>query len=53
MSTHTVRLGPVIRCYYRCRSTAGGREDCKGVMLSAHEVETTVLAEIGAARGSG
>ncbi len=51
MSTHTVRLGPVIRCYYRCRSTAGGREACKGVMISAHEVESAVLAEIGAGNG--
>ena len=51
MSTHTVRFGPVIRCYYRCRSTAGGREACKGVMISAGEVESAVLAEIGAAKG--
>jgi len=51
MSTHTVRFGPVIRCYYRCRSTAGGREPCKGVMISVGEVESAVLAEIGAAKG--
>jgi DNA invertase Pin-like site-specific DNA recombinase len=51
MSTHTVRFGPVVRCYYRCRSTAGGREPCKGVMISAGEVESAVLAEIGAAKG--
>ena len=48
MSTHTVRSGPVIHGYYRCRSTAGGREACKGVMISAHEIETAVLSEIGA-----
>ena len=48
MSTHTVRSGPVIHGYYRCRSTAGGREACKGVMISAYEIETTVLSEIGA-----
>jgi site-specific DNA recombinase len=48
MSTHTVRRGPVIRCYYRCRSTAGGREPCKGVMVDAHEIETAVLGQIGA-----
>ena len=48
MSTHIVRTGPVIRCYYRCRSTAGGREACKGVMVHAHEIETAVLPEIGA-----
>ncbi len=48
MSTHTVRSNPVIRCYYRCRSTAGGREACKGVMVDAHKIETAVLCEIGA-----
>ena len=47
MSTHTVRTGPVIRRFYRCRSTAGGREPCKGVMVSAHEIESAVLSEIG------
>lgn len=51
MSTHTVRSGPVIRCYYRCRSTVGGREACKGVMISAYEIETAVLSEIGAGPG--
>lgn len=51
MSTHTVRSGPVIRCYYRCRSTADGREACNGVMISAHEIETVVLSEIGAGPG--
>jgi site-specific DNA recombinase len=51
MSTHTVRANPVIRCYYRCRSTAGGREACKGVMISAHEVESAVLSEISADPG--
>ena len=48
MSTHTVRRGPVIRRYYRCRSTAGGRGPCKGVMIDAHEIETAVLEQIGA-----
>jgi len=47
MGTHTVRFGPVIRYYYRCRSTAGGREAGKGVMISAGEVEAAVLTEIG------
>ncbi len=47
MGTYTVRFGPVIRCYYRCRSTAGGREACEGVMISAGEVEAAVLTEIG------
>ena len=47
MSTHTVRSGPVIHGYYRCRSTAGGREACKGFMISAYEIETAVLSEIG------
>ena len=47
MSTHTVRTGPVIRRYYRRRSTAGGRERCKSVMVAAHEIETVVLTEAG------
>ena len=46
MGTHTVRFGSVVRCYYRCRSTAGGREACKGVMITG-EVEAAVLTEIG------
>ena len=48
MSSHIVRVGPVLRCYYRCRSTARGRSACKGVMASAHELETAVLSVIGA-----
>ena len=48
MSTHTIRSGPIIHGYYRCRSTAGGGEACKGVMISAYEVETAVLSETGA-----
>lgn len=51
MSTHTVRTGPVICCYYRFRSTAGSQEACKGVMVSSFEVESTVLSEIGAGQG--
>lgn len=47
MGTHTVRFGMVVRLYYRCRSTAGGREACKGVMINAGEVEMAVLREIG------
>ena len=43
-----MRSGPVIHGYYRCRSTAGGREACKGVMISSYEIETAVLSEIGA-----
>jgi hypothetical protein len=46
--TLTMRPGPVIRGYYRSRSTAGGREACKAVMASAYEIETAVLSEIGA-----
>ena len=37
-----------MHAYYRCRSTAGGREGCKGIMVSAYEIETAVLSEIGA-----
>ena len=48
MGTHTVRFGPVVRLYYRCRYTARGREAFKGVIISAGEVEMAVLKEIGA-----
>jgi site-specific DNA recombinase len=47
MSTHMIRTGSCIRCYYRCRSTAGRREACKGVMVRAYVIESAVLAEIG------
>ncbi len=50
MSTHTVREGSKVRCYYRCRSTAGGLEPCKGVMVSTHDAETAVLRAIGVDR---
>lgn len=42
LSTHTIRRGTVIYRYYRCRSTASGREPCRGVLISAHEIETAV-----------
>lgn len=45
MSTHTVRKGPVIRRYYRCRSTAGGREPCKGVMVDATRLKRPLCAK--------
>lgn len=48
MSTHTARTGATVRCYYRCRSTEGGREPCKGVMVPAHDADTAVLSAIGA-----
>ncbi|MCC6391845.1 MAG: recombinase family protein [Bryobacterales bacterium] len=47
LSTHTIRRGSVIYRYYRCRSTAGGREPCKGVLVRAHEVESAVLQAAG------
>jgi len=47
MSTHTIRRGSVIYRYYRCRSTAGGREPCKGVLVSASEIESVVLQAVG------
>jgi hypothetical protein len=47
MSTHTIRRGSVIYRYYRCRSTAGGREPCKGVLVSAYEIESAVLEAAG------
>lgn len=36
MSSHAVRSGPVIPRYYRCRSTAGGQQPCKGVIVAKH-----------------
>jgi site-specific DNA recombinase len=51
LSTHTIRHGPAIYRYYRCRSTAGGREPCKGVLISAHEIETAVLKAAGMEAG--
>jgi hypothetical protein len=33
--------------YYRCRSTAGGLEPCKGVLVSAGVIETAVLSAVG------
>lgn len=47
LSTHTRRRGSLIYRYYRCRSTAGGREPCKGVLVSAGEIETAVLSAVG------
>lgn len=47
MSTHRIRRGSVIYRYYRCRSTAGGREPCKGVPVSAPEIENVVLRAAG------
>jgi DNA invertase Pin-like site-specific DNA recombinase len=51
LSTHTIRQSTVIYRYYRCRSTAGGREPCKGVLISAHEIETAVLNAAGLEAG--
>lgn len=47
LSTHTIRRGSVIYRYYQCRSTAGGREPCKGVLVRAHEIESAVLEAAG------
>jgi len=47
LSTHTIRRGSIVYRYYRCRSTAGGRDPCKGVLVSAHEIETAVLKAAG------
>ena len=49
MGSHTVRVRSVISRYHRCRSTAGGRKPCKGVMVNAHAIEAAVLAELGVA----
>lgn len=47
LSPHTIRRGPIIYRYYRCRSTAGGREPCKGVLVNAPEIENAVLQAAG------
>lgn len=50
LSTHTIRRGSVIYRYCRCRSTAGGREPCNGVLVRAHEIESAVLQTAGLER---
>lgn len=47
LSTHTGRRGSLIYRYYRCRSTAGDREPCNGVLVSAGVIETAVLSAVG------
>ena len=47
LSTHSRRRGSLIYRYYRCRSTAGGREPCKGVLVNAGKIETAVLSAVG------
>ncbi len=47
LSPHTIRQGPIIYRYYRCRSTAGGREPCKGVLVNAPDIESAVLQAAG------
>jgi len=47
LSTHTIRRGSIVYRYYRCRSTAGGRDPYKGVLVSTHEIETAVLQSAG------
>lgn len=47
LSTHTRRRGSLVYRYYRCRSTAHGREPCKGVLVRAGEIETAVLSAVG------
>jgi hypothetical protein len=42
MSTSVSQRGPVRYLYYRCRSTAGGRNPCPGVNVTAYEVERFV-----------
>lgn len=49
MSTSVSQRGPVRYLYYRCRSTAGGRNPCPGVNVGAYELERFVcgvLADI-------
>ncbi|NLF85469.1 MAG: recombinase family protein, partial [Lentisphaerae bacterium] len=51
LSTYMITkiLGPQAKrvlCYYRCRSTAGGRPPCKGVSYPAWEVEDFVRRQL-------
>ena len=45
MTPHTVRHGHITYCYYRCRSTAGGRKPCRG-QVAAGQIEGAVCREI-------
>ncbi len=45
MTPHTVRHGRITYCYYRCRSTAGGRKPCRG-QVSAGQIEAAVCRKI-------
>jgi Recombinase zinc beta ribbon domain len=47
LSTHTILRGSIVYRYCRCRSTAGSRDPCKRVLVSAHEIETAVLEAAG------
>ncbi len=47
LSPHTIRRGPIIYRYYRCRSTASGREPRKSVLVNAPEIENAVLQAAG------
>lgn len=42
MSTIVSQRGPISYIYYRCRSTAGGRNSCPGVNVGAYELERFV-----------
>lgn len=43
MGLHQSRRGNIIRLYYRCRSTAGGRAPCSDVYISVYEATKSVL----------
>lgn len=44
MGTHTAKIRKnMTRCYYRCRSHAGGRPPCKGVGLPAYDLEYYII----------
>lgn len=45
MTPHTVRHGHITYCYYRCRSTAGGRKPCRG-QVSAGQIEAAVCRQL-------
>jgi len=51
MSPHTVRKGPRVYRYYRCRSTAGGQPPC-GNQVAAYAIETAVQRKLSKKTGA-
>ena len=51
MSPHTIRKGPRVYRYYRCRSTAGGQPPC-GNQVSAYAIERAVQGKLSKRTGA-